>query len=1308
MGAMDYLRSLIGLKATSKPARGRPSTDERITERTGVGLAGRINLLPYYREDGSGDGDEVRRAMRKMLREPFVKAAWCSNLLTVASQDFQVHASDKRDPESRRQADFVRDAIELSDNGMVDVVTSILNPMGPDGYSICEKVWQPIEHGPHRGMIALRALKPKHPDRAMLIIDRYENVTGVRSRLEHNVYPISDFTYCRYLPQWNEPDGIAPYRAAYGAYWMLDTVRKLRMIHHERKIGGLLLGTYTDPADQAALEAVLSKAGKATWATVPEGTRVEAMQISTASDTEYKAYIEDLRVDIVTAITFASLQILQGSVPDARGDSKVQKSISDLAPWYLTYLVTQVINRQLIPDIINYNFGEPVGGYPRASFGAVSATEIQQSISVVQAAIQIGLKPSRKHYAEEWGIQEADPNDPSDALGAPAPGGMPGMMGGMGGGMPDPFAGLGGGGGGGGGLPASIPGNDPMAQAGQPEGYFAERFAEGDWQPIGNGLYQSAGGRTVTEDTFRSWFADDSGLEQAGRSREKDAAGRYPMTYRPRAVATDLGQQVADPAASRKFLAREVLSRIPPAYQPDVSLAIAGMPDRAAQLAATGVSGFQQFEDRGQFIEAIRRQYGAYLDRGQVDSILSDADRMAAAYLPHTRAVLLGPVGGLPTAPSWTVLHEMAHAVDHGGRLSASPEWQSAWQQEIAHGSLTNYAGTNPKEGFAELSAIVWGRRADLAEVEQLFPAAAAYFRKNKLWPANAPEKRPGFFSRVLGSFAERNLLPDVFGQRVELPGGGHLDVSLPRLAAPDKFSWGEDDTPHIQTGKRGGRYYVPNGMPDVPDNRIYVDQEGGQQRAERAERRDAATVQRRQRLGARGPEILDAVAEFFPDWRHEMDRDPHPDATNEAEHNFTYIEPATGARRRLYMQDRKDGGVEIDFMMTAANDRQVGTDGPMVLAGQESHTTSNKTLQPGSKDFARAMGYMIGRLTEKGIPIVYTPSDKRRMRAYERVLVHQNYHPAVIYHGPEAEARADEGKIRWQPIHTIPEHARPALWQQYQQILAGIEEKLSEEWEEWDSFSWRPATSRTGKAKAIWTGGGKRKPLYGDAATAALQEGRQTRQTANTQPKPPAGQPAPAEPEPARGRGRPKKAYDVEPMAMDLVNQIAGMPAEKQSQILETIIAAISQAHREQGAARTAVPVIPPPPDNIQVRYEQSGYLGGLNDEMRRAPVFEPRVKPIQGTATPGPRIDVPPPSMHSKDRVAWLQNEFAKVRGSGLPVDELRAKMIPILEVMSTADTAELLKGYGITPGRNAKVNRGLLLTHFERNRGGGEAIR
>jgi hypothetical protein len=376
-----------------------------------------------------------------MRRDGYVKAAWEPQILAVASESFQVRASESGNREAEEQAGATRTMVEGVAGGMLQLVRAVCAPFGSEGHSLAEKVWGVAERGKLTNKIVLKAAKTKDTNgeaggMVRLQGDEYGNVTHVESlRKAGQLWPIADFLFSRYLTVFDEPLGEAAFRPAYGAYWMRDTVRKLRAIHHEKKMAGMLVGTYATDDDKAPTEAALAKAKTATWMAVPEGVRVEALALSTASEPDYKSFDESLRDEIVTSIAFATLQILMGSSTggEVRGSSEVQKQISDLGPWLLKAIVEDTINTQLIPDFIDFNYPYPAAGeYPKLSFGAVSAAEILEQQKIVMGAIQAGMNPSLKHYAREWSVQLADPNDPDDVLklpspvqvGAPVPGGV--------------------------------------------------------------------------------------------------------------------------------------------------------------------------------------------------------------------------------------------------------------------------------------------------------------------------------------------------------------------------------------------------------------------------------------------------------------------------------------------------------------------------------------------------------------------------------------------------------------------------------------------------------------------------------------------------------------------------------------------------------------------------------------------------------------------------------------------------------------------------------------------------------------------
>ncbi|AWM38145.1 hypothetical protein GobsT_37570 [Gemmata obscuriglobus] len=552
--------------------RPRPSSDEKVPVNYSGGIAGKVWFHPYL-DSGTRDTPEIRAAMRLMRRSPWVATAWEPAILTVAAEDWQVQASEPGNPESEEQADAFKAMIEdYLAGGIISVVRAVCAPLGSEGHSLAEPVWNPGRQGKLAKHIVCTKLSAKDTDDTCGDVrlggDTFGNVKWVQARRapEQPAYPIEDFVFSRYMTVFDEPLGLAAYRPAYGAWWMLDTVDKLRVIHHEKRMAGMLMGTYQSDDDKPALEDALRKAKSATWIAVPEGVRIEAINLSAASEPDYKSFAESKRDEVVSGITFATLQSLVSAAPELRGDSKVQKSIADLVPWLLMALVTDAVNKQLAPKFVDFNYPYPAGGaYPKLTFGAASNQELLELLQVVQGAQAIGFTGpnalSKKHYAKAFSLQLADPNDPDDALQLPGPsadpmGGMGmGGMGGMGGGFP-PGPSMGG-------DPAMLPPGDPSAGGGAAVPFAEQRvhvFGWDDWKqtntPAGPRMVSASGKRSLTLESFQRL---SSRTRAGGALPKARGAGPAPV----RAPAPPQAPAAPEPPAAPKPPASPVAPAAP-------------------------------------------------------------------------------------------------------------------------------------------------------------------------------------------------------------------------------------------------------------------------------------------------------------------------------------------------------------------------------------------------------------------------------------------------------------------------------------------------------------------------------------------------------------------------------------------------------------------------------------------------------------------------------------------------------------------------------------------------------------------------
>lgn len=428
-GLLDWLRRSVGGWLGPTLSRNTPSGREVTSEKVRSGPTGVIMpwFLPYY-NDVTQETQGQRKAYRQMLANPAVKAAVLTKILGVCSLDLKITPSDKKDKRAGEIADFVNwNLTERTQGGIPELVWSILSGGLVDGYSVCEKVLQPETTGKWAGKVCLNALKAKDVGNDLVLLtDEFRNVVGVQG-LRYNpgtVYSPANFVLFRHLPFFDAPTGFSDFRSVYGSWWMYDTVRKLRAIGAEKRSLPFLVGTYQSAGQKDSLEAMLALAKSQNWASVPEGVKVEAVDIAGSAADIFAAFTKDLLHEIFLGILGAWLQSIEGSVSDGAGNSQVHKTTSDLFKWYLSKCIETLLNDRdsgIIKDLVDLNY--VAGEYPRASLSAVDVNELTAKLQIYTGVQALGVPLSKEDVYETFGVKV--PEDESDALKPPQPGAQP-------------------------------------------------------------------------------------------------------------------------------------------------------------------------------------------------------------------------------------------------------------------------------------------------------------------------------------------------------------------------------------------------------------------------------------------------------------------------------------------------------------------------------------------------------------------------------------------------------------------------------------------------------------------------------------------------------------------------------------------------------------------------------------------------------------------------------------------------------------------------------------------------------------------
>ena len=385
-------------------------------------------FLPYFDDQQTlGENAAMRLAYRRMLADPNVKAATYGKIGAVQGYELKVVPSDRKDERASKLADLVRwNLTEAVRGGLPELVWSVFSGGLMDGYSISEKVWTRQEKGKFAGAYRLSALKPKDVGRDLVLVtDEFRNIVAVRGlRFNPGVdFPPSAFIIYRHLPLFDVPTGQSDFRACYSRYWLLDTALKLRAIGIDKRAIPLLMGTYKHAQQRPALETALSMVKSQNWLAVPEGVRVEALNIAGAADGIFASAVQQLAEDIFLGIAGATLQARQGDVNNARGSSAEHRNTADLFIKMLSQAFeANILNDQdhgLIKEICDLN-AEDVQDYPKGILQASDDENLEARSKLYETFWKAGMPFSKNAINDEFGFEPPDPDDPEDALGGKA------------------------------------------------------------------------------------------------------------------------------------------------------------------------------------------------------------------------------------------------------------------------------------------------------------------------------------------------------------------------------------------------------------------------------------------------------------------------------------------------------------------------------------------------------------------------------------------------------------------------------------------------------------------------------------------------------------------------------------------------------------------------------------------------------------------------------------------------------------------------------------------------------------------------
>lgn len=386
---------------------GSPGTGEIATISSALGGLGITSYNPDRLVQSKGGLD----VYRQMVADPHVKAALQQKKSALLAVSWDILPGSDSDAD-REIADFVRWNLTefLVDSFNTDLMEFLYAL--DDGFSISEKVWSIVDEGPWKGKWAYSKFKSKDPKNYKFKLDDYGNILpdglvneDARSGSDRDL-SIDKFFLYTYQKRYENPYGQSDLRAAYRAFWIKDVAWKLRSIYMERFSGNFLKGKYktNDLKGRDKLLEIFRSWSQETGIAIPEGIEVEVIQMASSGTSEFdKAQVAAAK-EIIIGILGASLTVDEGQKTGARALGDVHMEVAKLFVLSLDITLTSEINKQIIRQLVDFNFMGVVC-YPKFAFDArseITATDIK---TLKEAGIRI---------PDEWVYRKLKITAPTD------------------------------------------------------------------------------------------------------------------------------------------------------------------------------------------------------------------------------------------------------------------------------------------------------------------------------------------------------------------------------------------------------------------------------------------------------------------------------------------------------------------------------------------------------------------------------------------------------------------------------------------------------------------------------------------------------------------------------------------------------------------------------------------------------------------------------------------------------------------------------------------------------------------------------
>ena len=340
------------------------------------------------------------------------KTAVALKRLSVLTDGWQITNEDTNDGGQARQGDFVRDTLNALPDGLEPVLEHSLEAM-KFGYSLCEKVYKPINTGPWAGLLGYKVIRDKPVYNFRInTTDKgeIEGFTQAQDDVDGVQIPRWKMVYYGYQASSDNPYGISDLCPAFMHVFAQTVVDESWTSALKRYAMPILVGVAQDANVDDELRKKLKKQlqqvreDRGILLDPDELKEIELLEQSTSNQgyTAYERHQLYRGQQIRQACMLPDLLLGEGTRTGSKAMQQGHlKAFVKLVISNVRKEHARVVNKQIIEPLVDVNF-ENVLKYPIFSYGPSDAEDEEMLANVITKYITAGVIDLSIPGEREW------------------------------------------------------------------------------------------------------------------------------------------------------------------------------------------------------------------------------------------------------------------------------------------------------------------------------------------------------------------------------------------------------------------------------------------------------------------------------------------------------------------------------------------------------------------------------------------------------------------------------------------------------------------------------------------------------------------------------------------------------------------------------------------------------------------------------------------------------------------------------------------------------------------------------------------